>query len=60
MNHLPATLLQPLAPVWPLARWGINIVGPLPTALGGFCFAVVVMEYFSNWEIKSTSIFKFF
>lgn len=29
---LPTTALQPIVPVWPLARWGVDIVGPLPMA----------------------------
>ncbi|XP_072148510.1 uncharacterized protein [Setaria viridis] len=67
MSRLPATQLQPLAPVWPLARWGIDIIGPIPMALGGFCFAVVSLKYFSKWveaepitAIKSANIVKFF
>ena len=31
---IPPDEVQLLPPVWPLARWGIDIVGPLPTAPG--------------------------
>jgi ribonuclease HI len=35
--------------VWPIARWGMGIVGLLPTAPGNYTHAVVVVEYFSKW-----------
>jgi IS30 family transposase len=53
--------------VWPFARWGIDNVGPLPTAVGNYTHAVVVVEYFSKWveakplvSITSATIQKFF
>jgi hypothetical protein len=52
---------------WSLQRWGMDIVGPLPTAQGNFKFIVVVVEYFTKWikarplaTITSVSIRKFF
>jgi len=54
-------------PVWPLARWGIDIVGPLPTAPGNFKYAAVAVEYFSKWieakalcDITAATLQKFF
>jgi hypothetical protein len=51
----------------PFTRWGIDIVGPLPTALGNYTHAIVVVEYFSMWveakpllSITSATIQKFF
>jgi hypothetical protein len=35
-------------PVWPLARWGIDIVGPLPTASGNYKFIAIAVEYFTK------------
>jgi hypothetical protein len=59
--------LEAVAPVWPLARWGVDLVGPLPTAQGSFRFAVVAVEYFSKWvntepitTISAANIVKFF
>jgi hypothetical protein len=59
--------IQLLPPVWPFARWGIDIVGPLPTAPGNYTHAVVAVEYFSKWveakpllSITSATIQKFF
>jgi hypothetical protein len=59
--------IQLIPPVWPFARWGIDIVGPLPTAPGNYTHAVVAVEYFSKWveakpllSITSATIQKFF
>lgn len=48
-SHRPPTKLTPIPPMWPFARWGIDIVGPLPRALGNLRFAVAAVEYFSKW-----------
>jgi hypothetical protein len=42
-------LSQLIAPTWPLQRWGMDIVGPLPTAQGNFKFAMVAVKYFTKW-----------
>ncbi|GJY21086.1 reverse transcriptase domain-containing protein [Tanacetum coccineum] len=34
---------------WPFSQWGIDIVGPLPTAPGGARFLVVAIDYFTKW-----------
>jgi hypothetical protein len=41
--------LQPIAPVRPFARWGLDIIGPFPVARNGYKFAIVAIEYFSYW-----------
>ena len=48
---MPPTRLTPIPPVWPFARWGIDIVGLLPRAPGNMRFALVAVEYlyFSKW-----------
>lgn len=53
--------------VWPFARWGMDIVGPLPTAPGNYKFAAVAVEYFSKWievkplrDITASTLQKFF
>ena len=53
-QHAPYSKFPPyevhlLSPVWPLVRWGIDIVGPLLTALGNYKCAAVAVEYFSMW-----------
>jgi hypothetical protein len=45
----PGAPSQLITPTWPLQRWGMDIVGPLPTAQGNFKFAVVAVEYFTKW-----------
>jgi hypothetical protein len=58
---------QLITPTWPLQRWGMDIIGPLPTAQSNFKFVVVAIEYFTKWiearplaTITSTTIRKFF
>jgi hypothetical protein len=54
-------------PSWPLQRWGMNLVGPLPVAQGNCKFAVVAVDYFTKWveakalgNITTRTIQKFF
>ena len=51
----------------PLQRWGMDLVGPLPTAQGNYKYAVVAVEYFTKWieakplaNITSEAVRKFF
>jgi hypothetical protein len=45
-----------IAHTWPLQRWGLDIVGPLPTAQGNLKFAFVAVEYFTKWiEARAVS-----
>ena len=34
---------------WPFAKWGINLIGPLPTARGQFKYVVVAIGYYTKW-----------
>jgi len=34
---------------WPLQRWGVDIVGPLPTVPSNLHFATIALEYFTKW-----------
>jgi hypothetical protein len=50
-----------------LQRWGIDLVGPLPTTQGNYNFTAVVVDYFTKWveakplvNIKAPTIQKFF
>jgi hypothetical protein len=56
-----------LPPVWPFARWGIDIVEQLPTTLGNYKYVIVEVENFSKCietravqKINSQVIQKFF
>jgi hypothetical protein len=63
----PSEPTQLIPPTWPLQRWGIDLVGPLPTAQGNYKYAAVAVEYFTKWieakpliNITSETIKKFF
>jgi ribonuclease HI len=63
----PSSLTQLIQPTWPLQRWGLDLLGPLPPAQGNLRYVVVVVEYFSKWiemkplaTITSVIVQKFF
>jgi hypothetical protein len=41
--------LTPLTSLWPFAKWGVDIVGPMPVGKGGRKFLVVAVNYFTKW-----------
>jgi ribonuclease HI len=45
----PSSLTQLIQPTWPLQRWGLDLLGPLPPAQGNLKYVVVAIEYFSKW-----------
>nr|AAO19368.1 putative polyprotein [Oryza sativa Japonica Group] len=45
----PQYELQPITPIWPFARWGLDIIRPFLAARNGHKFAIVAVEYFSRW-----------
>jgi hypothetical protein len=45
----PSSLTQLIQPTWPLQRWGLDLLGPLPPAQGNLKYVVVEVEYFSKW-----------
>jgi hypothetical protein len=47
MKHV--NLLRPIDLSWPFAVWGIDIVGVLPRAPGGFRFLFVGIDTFTKW-----------
>jgi ribonuclease HI len=63
----PSSLTQLIQPTWPFQRWGLDLLGPLPPALGNLRYVVVAVEYFSKWieakplaTITSVTVQKFF
>ena len=34
---------------WPLTQWGLNIMGPFPTAIRQLKFLVIGIDYFTKW-----------
>jgi ribonuclease HI len=45
----PSSLTQLIQPTWPLQRWCLDLLGPLPPAQGNLKYVMVVVEYFSKW-----------
>ena len=65
--HLPAQALQTIPITWPFAMWGLDMVGPLQKALGGYTHLLVAIDKFSKWiearpinRIKSEQAVLFF
>jgi ribonuclease HI len=44
----PSSLTQLIQPTWPLQRWGMDLLGPLPPAQGNLKYVVIAVEYFSK------------
>ena len=34
---------------WPFAIWGMDLIGPLPTAKSGIKYVIVAVDYFTKW-----------
>jgi hypothetical protein len=63
----PSTEIQLIPLIWPLQRWGRDLVGPLPPSQEGNKYEVVAIEYFTRWikakplaSITSDAVKKFF
>jgi transposase InsO family protein len=48
-TNLPAHVLQTIPVTWPFAVWGLDIVGPLRKAPGGYTHMLVAIDKFSKW-----------
>ena len=48
-THLPAQALQIIPITWPFVVWGLDLVGPLQKAPGGFTHLLVAIDKFSKW-----------
>jgi hypothetical protein len=52
-QHVPAYKLVTIPPTWPFACWGLDMIGPLSTAPGGFNRVLVAIYKFTKWiEVK--------
>ena len=45
----PTEELTSLTAPWPFAQWGLDIMGPFPTAVRQLKFLVVGIDYFTKW-----------
>jgi ribonuclease HI/transposase InsO family protein len=48
-THLPAHALQMIPLTWPFAVWGLNLVGLLKKAKGGYTHLLVAIDKFTKW-----------
>jgi transposase InsO family protein len=48
-THLPARALQTIPITWSFAVWGLDLVGPLQKAPGGYTHLLVAIDKFSKW-----------
>jgi transposase InsO family protein len=48
-TNLPAHALQTIPVTWPFAVWGLDIVGPLWKAPGGYTHLLVAIDKFFKW-----------
>jgi transposase InsO family protein len=48
-THLPAQALQTIPITWPFAVWGLDLVGPLQKAPGGYTHLLGAIDKFSKW-----------
>jgi hypothetical protein len=47
-QHVPTYKLVTIPPTWPFACWGLDMIGPLPTAPGGFNRVLVAVDKFTK------------
>ena len=45
----PTKELTPMTAQWPFTQWGLDIMGPFPTAVRQLKFLVVGIDYFTKW-----------
>ncbi|CAL1381680.1 unnamed protein product [Linum trigynum] len=48
-HHLPSTEFQGNLSAWPFAQWGVDLLGPFPTAKGKRKYIIVAVDYFTKW-----------
>ncbi|KAL5574856.1 hypothetical protein UlMin_016555 [Ulmus minor] len=49
VTHLPPEKLSSIVSPWPFMKWGMDIVGKLPTAPGQRVYMLAVTDYFTKW-----------
>ena len=47
--HQPANELKMLTSPWPFAVWGLDIVGKMPKARGGYIFLITATDLYTKW-----------
>ena len=41
--------MTPISSPWPLAQWGIDIMGPFPLGKKQLKFLIMAINYFTKW-----------
>ncbi|PKA53750.1 putative mitochondrial protein [Apostasia shenzhenica] len=49
IQRQPAGYLKPINSSWPFAIWGLDFLGPMPTAMRGYKWILVAVDYFTKW-----------
>jgi hypothetical protein len=49
VSNSPPEYLHSVTSPWPFAKWGVDIVGPMPPGKGNRKFIVVAVDYFTKW-----------
>ncbi|GAU34822.1 hypothetical protein TSUD_394480 [Trifolium subterraneum] len=67
MHLAPAHELKALISPWPFSWWGMDILGPFPTAARQVKYLIVAVDYFTKWievellaKIGASHILRFF
>ncbi|GAU46629.1 hypothetical protein TSUD_284770 [Trifolium subterraneum] len=67
MHIAPANELKSLISPWPFAWWGMDILGPFPTAVRQVKYHIVAVDYFTKWieaeplaKIGASHVLRFF
>jgi ribonuclease HI len=47
--HTHPTSLQNMATPWPFHTWGLDLIGPINQASGGYIWILVATKYFTKW-----------
>ncbi|KAI5335007.1 hypothetical protein L3X38_025140 [Prunus dulcis] len=47
--YIPAEPLTLIVSLWPLAQWGLDLIGPMPQGKGQVKYVVVAVDYFTKW-----------
>ncbi|XP_062103186.1 uncharacterized protein LOC133814209 [Humulus lupulus] len=54
--HQPAQVLHSTIAPWPFAKWGMDMVGELPRAVGGKWYALLATDYFTKWVVAEAYV----
>ena len=49
VSHMPPEKLHSTLTPWPFMKWGMDIVGKMPTAPGQRVFMLALTDYFTKW-----------